>query len=165
MSGRDASTRTRSLAQRGGAWVAIQFVLIGALLAAGVRAPGDAAGALLLVLVAGGSAIIAAGTILIVLGIRQLDRSRTALPTPLDDAEMVEDGIYARVRHPIYLGMIVVALGWSVAMDSIEALVVSVVFAVFLDLKSRREETWLRDRFPRYAAYQRRTNRFVPKVY
>jgi protein-S-isoprenylcysteine O-methyltransferase Ste14 len=36
---------------------------------------------------------------------------------------------------------------------------------VFLDLKSRREEVWLRDRFPGYSEYAHRVRRLVPGLY
>ena len=50
-------------------------------------------------------------------------------------------------------------------MDSLAALIVTIVFAVFLDLKSRREEAWLRAQYPDYVVYARHTKRFVPYVY
>jgi protein-S-isoprenylcysteine O-methyltransferase Ste14 len=45
------------------------------------------------------------------------------------------------------------------------ALALSVVLAIVLDLKARREEEWLRERFPDYAAYAARTKRFIPGIY
>ncbi|MFP5342472.1 MAG: hypothetical protein ACLGIJ_06065 [Candidatus Limnocylindria bacterium] len=36
------------------------------------------------------------------------------------------------------------------------------VLAIFFTLKSSREEAWLLDRFPAYAAYRGRTRRFLP---
>ena len=36
---------------------------------------------------------------------------------------------------------------------------------VLLDVKSRREERWLADRFPAYADYRRRTRRLIPWLY
>ena len=36
---------------------------------------------------------------------------------------------------------------------------------VLLDLKARREEAWLSERFEGYAAYMRRTRRFIPGLY
>ena len=38
-------------------------------------------------------------------------------------------------------------------------------WAVFFDRKARREERWLRSRFPKYAAYERRVRRFIPGIY
>jgi protein-S-isoprenylcysteine O-methyltransferase Ste14 len=36
---------------------------------------------------------------------------------------------------------------------------------VFFDLKSRREEIWLAEQFPDYAAYKARTRRLLPWLY
>jgi protein-S-isoprenylcysteine O-methyltransferase Ste14 len=41
----------------------------------------------------------------------------------------------------------------------------SVLLAVVLDLKTRREEIFLREQFPGYAAYAARTRKFIPLVY
>jgi protein-S-isoprenylcysteine O-methyltransferase Ste14 len=42
-------------------------------------------------------------------------------------------------------------------------LVPTALLALLIDLKARREETWLIERFPEYALYQARTpRRFVP---
>jgi len=35
----------------------------------------------------------------------------------------------------------------------------------FFDLKSRREERWLEERYPGYAAYRARTRRLIPGLY
>jgi protein-S-isoprenylcysteine O-methyltransferase Ste14 len=40
-----------------------------------------------------------------------------------------------------------------------------VVLLGFLDLKSRREERWLEERFPEYLAYRAATRRMVPGLY
>jgi protein-S-isoprenylcysteine O-methyltransferase Ste14 len=87
------------------------------------------------------------------------------MPKPKPDGELVVDGVYAFVRHPIYLGIMLVAFGWSVAMDSLYALIVALIYVVFYDLKSRREEAWLREQFPDYRVYAAHTKRFVPYVY
>jgi protein-S-isoprenylcysteine O-methyltransferase Ste14 len=78
---------------------------------------------------------------------------------------LVTTGIYGVMRHPIYAGLICVAVGWGVATYSLFAELLTAVLIVVLDLKSRREEMWLRERFPEYAAYAARTKRFIPGVY
>jgi protein-S-isoprenylcysteine O-methyltransferase Ste14 len=45
------------------------------------------------------------------------------------------------------------------------ALVLALGLAAVLDLKARREEAWLVVRYPGYAAYARRTRRFLPGLY
>ena len=94
-----------------------------------------------------------------------LGPSLSALPAPRPDGELVVTGVYRRVRHPIYAGVIGVALGWAFFVVSPAALVVALALAAWLDLKSRREEVWLLERYPGYAAYRRGTARFVPGAY
>lgn len=154
-----------ALGRRGGGWVLIQFLLIGALVAAGVRGRGDIDGPLLLAAMAVGCTLIALGSVLIFWGIRALNRSVSPMPAPVANGELVESGPYAYVRHPIYLGIDLVSFGFAVAMDSVIALIVAVIFTVFLDLKSRREESWLRAQYPGYEAYARRVKRLVPYFY
>ena len=45
------------------------------------------------------------------------------------------------------------------------ALAWACLLSVFLDLKSRREESWLLARFPTYAAYRRRVRKLIPFIY
>jgi protein-S-isoprenylcysteine O-methyltransferase Ste14 len=96
---------------------------------------------------------------------RRLGDSFSALPRPHDQATLIQDGLYARVRHPIYAGVICLGLGWAAVTRSLPALGAAVVLAVVLDLKARREEVWLAERFAHYAEYRSRTHRFIPGLY
>jgi protein-S-isoprenylcysteine O-methyltransferase Ste14 len=145
-----------------------QLVLLGFVIVLGTRSGipsfGNAGfmGWLSFVIGAGGLAI---GAWLLLRGIVDLGRSLTPLPRPRADARLVESGIYATLRHPIYAGMIAASVGWSVFTRSPAALVVALLLAALLDAKARREEAWLLDRYPPYAAYRLRTKRFLPGVY
>jgi protein-S-isoprenylcysteine O-methyltransferase Ste14 len=155
------NSRLPSLGPRGEGWFALQVVLLVAIAAAGFIARVGSHG---LVILAGG-ALILLGLAVGFRGVRDLDRSLSPLPRPSATAELVEHGVYRRVRHPIYTGVILAAVGWSIATMSPLALVLSALLAVLLDLKSRREEAWLRERFAGYAEYARRTKRFIPGLY
>jgi protein-S-isoprenylcysteine O-methyltransferase Ste14 len=113
----------------------------------------------------GGVALLLVGGWLVYRGIDDLGANLTAVPAPLQDARLVETGIYLLVRHPIYAGVILLAVGWAFFVGSLAALVVALILATWLDLKSRREEVWLLAHHAGYAAYQRRTRRFVPGLY
>ncbi len=112
----------------------------------------------------GGALLLVAGW-LVYRGIDDLGSNLTAVPAPVADATLVEHGIYRRVRHPIYAGVIGLGVGWAFFVGSPAALVVALILAAWLDLKSRREEVWLLAHHPGYAAYRRRTQRFVPGLY
>jgi protein-S-isoprenylcysteine O-methyltransferase Ste14 len=93
-----------------------------------------------------------------------LGKSFTPLPRPRARGEFRDGGPYRVVRHPIYVAVVLVALGWSIARSPI-GLIPTAVLAALFDLKARREEEWLVERYPDYAAYRGRTRRFLPALY
>ena len=112
-----------------------------------------------------GLALGGIGLTLAVAGLWWLGDNLSALPHPKDDATLVQSGPYRVVRHPIYSGLIVGALGWALMNTSLLTLVYAVILLVFFDIKSRREERWLARKFPDYAAYQARVAKLIPFIY
>lgn len=112
-----------------------------------------------------GATLFAVGAVVGVSGVRSLGPSRTPNPTPKADAELVQQGIYRWLRHPLYSSVMLASLGWALLWQSVAALAASLVLCVFFDSKARLEERLLLARFPGYAAYRMRAWRFVPWVY
>ena len=160
-------TRIPTLGPRGEGWVILQIALFLFIAVAGARAlPAAIAGlADEWPLVVVGALAIGIGGWIVWSATRRLGDSFSALPRPHDHATLIRDGIYARVRHPIYAGVICLGLGWAVVTRSLLALVAAVVLAAVLDLKARREEFWLAERFADYAEYRSGTHRFIPGLY
>lgn len=152
------------LGQRGEGWVLLQVVLLVAIAGAGFIGPLWSGSARVVGAIAG-AALIAFGIGLVTAGIFGLRRQLTAFPRPVPGGRLIEAGVYGLVRHPMYGGGLVAAVGWGLAMASPMALAGAIVLAAFADLKSRREEAWLGDQFPGYAAYRRRTRRLIPLLY
>lgn len=157
-------TRLPDLGPRGEGWVAIQVVLFVLVFLAGTTGPG-AAGTAGVVLVVAGVALGLAGGLLALWGLFDLREALTALPHPRDGAKLVATGSYRLARHPIYGGIVLGATGWALLMAAPAALAGAAVLLVFFRLKSEREEAWLRERYPGYAAYAARTRRLLPFLY
>lgn len=144
-----------------------QFVLIGLVAVLGVRDRGRGRlgrGPRALAVLAG-LASMSAGLVVAARGARDLGANLTPMPHPRADAQLVETGIYAQIRHPLYAAVILVTLGWATAMASARSFTAAAVLVAWLDAKARREEAWLDGQFPRYAEYTTRTPRFVPGIY
>ena len=115
---------------------------------------------------AAGGTLLALGLLLFASAVLRLGASLTPLPVPRSGATLKDSGPYRLVRHPIYGGGILVALGWSIVFASIAGLCLTLALTLVLDLKSRREELWLAEHYDGYAAYRRRTpRRFLPFLY
>ena len=112
-----------------------------------------------------GGLLIVAGALLSSMGVLRLGPNLTPLPFPKDESVLVETGPYALVRHPIYSGLIIAAFGWAIFAHGWLTLGYAVVLLVFFDVKSRREEQWLREKFSGYQAYQRRVRKLIPWIY
>jgi protein-S-isoprenylcysteine O-methyltransferase Ste14 len=158
------TTSLPTLGPRGEGWVLIQGFLLVAIAAAGMVGPAWS-GDLRAVTTAVGLILMAAGAVLLTRGIVDLRENLTALPHPKDSASLVETGAYRLVRHPIYGGIILGSVGWGLVTASPLALGLAAILFGFFDLKSRREEAWLAERFPGYVAYRARTKRFLPWTY
>jgi protein-S-isoprenylcysteine O-methyltransferase Ste14 len=104
----------------------------------------------------------AAGAALALAGARSLGPNLTIYPRPREDGALVQEGIYSVMRHPIYTGLVLGALGWSLLRASTLALALTGALALFFDQKARREEAWLASRFPAFQEYRQRVRRWGP---
>lgn len=89
----------------------------------------------------------------------------TPLPKPKANGELIQTGLYRIVRHPIYFGVILVCFGWAAIEQTLYSFVLAVILLIFFDLKSRREERWLIEKFPDYRGYQLKTKKLIPYLY
>ena len=112
-----------------------------------------------------GGALLLSGVLLALWGAVSLGSNLTPLPLPKDGARLVETGAYRLVRHPIYGGIILLAYGWSLLAQGYLTLCYATLVLIFLDLKSRREERWLVERYPGYHDYRKRVRKLIPYIY
>lgn len=155
------------LGLHGEGWVVGQVALIGLVILLGLPGPRSIPPETFIgwVGLLVGAAALAVGAWLLIRGVADLGRSLSPMPRPRPDGRLIDTGIYARLRHPIYAGMIVAAFGWSALTGTLGALVATLLLAVFLDAKARREEAWLLERYDGYADYRTRSKRFLPGIY
>jgi protein-S-isoprenylcysteine O-methyltransferase Ste14 len=99
------------------------------------------------------------------LGIRSIRTYLTPLPYPVDHSQLVTDGVYALVRHPLYSSQLFAALGWTLFTLSLTHLALLAAGFLFFDYKAGKEERWLTERHPEYRDYARRVSKFIPLLY
>lgn len=156
--------RLPDLGSRGEGWVGLQVALLLAVVAVaafGPNWPRPWKSPLLIV----GVVVLLAGVSLALTGARSLGPALTPLPRPSEAAPLRDGGVYRFVRHPIYGGLLLIALGLSLCFSP-WTLVPTAVLALLLVGKSVREERWLIERYPDYPAYRDRVpRRFLPFVW
>lgn len=153
--------------ERGGVWVAVQIVLLAAI----VLVPRQIGGlptipdGLATLSQIAGLIVGAIGLALVGLSALYLGRNLSIFPAPVRHGELTQTGLYALVRHPMYGGVILSALGWALFRASLPALVLALILAIFFDRKAQHEEKRLAATYPEYAAYRRRVRKLIPFVY
>lgn len=112
----------------------------------------------------GGPGLFLGGAGIILASINDLSSDNlTPFSKPVSQGTLVQDGIYGKVRHPMYTGLIALMTGFSIVTGSATRLVFTAFLILLLDLKSNREEEFLMERYPDYEAYKSTvTGKFLP---
>jgi len=105
-------------------------------------------------------AFFALGSILMIWALVLL-RLRSFRPTEKDT--LVDRGLFAHIRHPIYSGLLLDFIGLILMRPTVLALMVGALGWIFVFVHARFEELDLVERVPPYRAYMRRVPRFLPR--
>jgi protein-S-isoprenylcysteine O-methyltransferase Ste14 len=99
-------------------------------------------------------ALIAVGVTLVAQGWQQVYAGRGTL---------VMTGLYRHVRHPQYLGLVLIAVGFNIQWPTLPTLLMAPVLIVAYVWQARREDDELEARLGQDAGwYRRRVNAFLP---
>ena len=94
-----------------------------------------------------------------------LGRNWSSRPAVKEHHEFVMSGPYAYVRHPIYTGIMLAALG-SALIGTIIGIGMFVLISTMFALRMNKEEKIMLELFPaQYPEYQKHTKRLVPFVW
>jgi protein-S-isoprenylcysteine O-methyltransferase Ste14 len=94
----------------------------------------------------------------------QAGRSLTPMPSPRAEAALLTSGLYRRVRHPVYSGLLFCAFGMAIATASLLHFVLLGLLWAFFQAKAAHEERLLAQKFSGYSKYAARTPRFFPRM-
>ncbi len=109
-----------------------------------------------------GAVLTAIGVAVAIWARLYLGRNWSPVPARKEAHELVTGGPYAFVRHPIYTGIILAALGTALTGSIVGTCIFLYATTVFL-FRVRKEERIMLELFPgAYPPYQSRTKRLVP---
>jgi len=98
---------------------------------------------------------------------RELGRNWSLVARMRSDHELIRTGPYSRVRHPIYLGMLLFLLALAVALGHWAQLLVALpVFFVGTTIRTRIEDGLLEQSFgDSFRDYRRSTPAMLPRIF
>jgi protein-S-isoprenylcysteine O-methyltransferase Ste14 len=125
---------------------------------------GSTAGSTALLLASSGALVGVGGAALVVRSRAELGRAWSFVPKADQEAGLVTTGPYRLVRHPIYLGLTLLATGDAIAFGSWSALaiVLSGIIPTLVWRASAEEKLLVRTFGDRYIVYRQRTRMIVP---
>ena len=105
---------------------------------------------------------LAFGAILIVPGL--LIRALASGHVRKNEA-LATSGPYAYTRNPLYLGSLLIGIGFAMAARSwwVGIILVAMFFAIYMPV-IRGEEKFLREKFPEFEEYARNVPRMLPRI-
>ena len=103
--------------------------------------------------------LIIVGTVLSVYCLRQLGRSFSIMATA---RELVTEGPYKIIRHPLYGAEVITIVGVTIGHWSLPAVLLSLIWLSLQIRRAQNEERVLRASFPAYGDYARRVPMLLP---
>jgi protein-S-isoprenylcysteine O-methyltransferase Ste14 len=114
-----------------------------------------------------GMAMVVIGLTIRIHSILTLKRYFTYSVAKVENHELIETGLYKFIRHPGYLGQIIIFIGISTSISnwlSILVMVISITFGYLYRINV--EERFMMEQMGDiYLDYQKRTKRLIPMIY
>jgi protein-S-isoprenylcysteine O-methyltransferase Ste14 len=114
-----------------------------------------------------GSILAIIGLIIRVTSILILKQQFTYTVTKIEDHELIESGLYRIIRHPGYLGQLIIFLGISTSLSNWLSILLMIV-PILLGYLNRiivEEKFMIEQMGQKYIDYQKRTKRLIPMIY
>ena len=85
----------------------------------------------------------------------------------VEDHKLIETGIYKKIRHPGYLGQLIIFIGVSISLSNwISILLMVIPIAIGYHYRIAVEERFMIEQFgQQYSDYLKRTKKLIPMIY
>jgi protein-S-isoprenylcysteine O-methyltransferase Ste14 len=81
------------------------------------------------------------------------------------DHRLIQSGPYRLVRHPLYSGLILGAIGWALCVTTWSCLLGALVLITCFERRAHKEDALLASEFgAEFEAYRQRTGRLMPRL-
>jgi protein-S-isoprenylcysteine O-methyltransferase Ste14 len=112
-----------------------------------------------------GFSILLIGIFLRLLSLITLKSNFSLAINPNQSNNLVVNGIYRYIRHPLYLASILMSCAGCIIFSCITIWIFSLTTLIAVIVRIREEEVALTDKYPEYAEYKNKTHKLIPFIY
>jgi protein-S-isoprenylcysteine O-methyltransferase Ste14 len=114
-----------------------------------------------------GAVLVVVGLVIRILSIMTLRQYFTYSVTKVVGHQLIETGLYKNIRHPGYLGQLLIFLGLSISLSNwLSILLMMLPVAIGYLYRIKVEEKFMVEQLGEsYLNYQKRTKRIIPLIY
>lgn len=114
-----------------------------------------------------GVVLVIAGMIIRIQSILTLKNSFTYSVAKVEDHKLIETGMYRYIRHPGYLGQLLIFIGISISLSNWLSVIFMVIpIAIGYNYRVAVEERFMAEQFgQKYLNYKNKTKKIVPMIY
>lgn len=112
-----------------------------------------------------GSILILFALLILLIAARDLRPALTIMPEPKIGAPFITKGIYKIIRHPMYLGVILIGVGITLMKVSLIGLFFTAILVIDLKIKHKYEDRLLLEKWPQAKEYQEAVGALFPKIW
>jgi len=153
------NTKEGEFGSRGEQYFIAQAFLVLCILGGGVPILGD------LLKVLFGPVLLLVGVVTLIAGVYEMGESLSPFATPSSNMSLKTEGVFQYVRHPLYAGLLCIAMGGSIVTDSASRVILTLALFFVLTKKAEFEEKEIEKKIPTYKDYKNEvTGRFVPSL-
>jgi protein-S-isoprenylcysteine O-methyltransferase Ste14 len=114
-----------------------------------------------------GVTLMAIGFIIRIQSMLILKQYFTYSVAKVDDHQLIQTGLYQVIRHPGYLGQLILFIGISISLSNwLSILAMTIPIAIGYGYRIQVEERFMLEQFGKdYLEYRTRTKRIIPMIY
>jgi protein-S-isoprenylcysteine O-methyltransferase Ste14 len=114
-----------------------------------------------------GAVMVVIGLTIRIISIMTLKQFFTYSVAKVEDHKLIETGLYKNIRHPGYLGQLLIFLGISTSISNwLSILLMMIPVAIGYIYRMNVEERFMMEQLgENYLDYQKRTKRIIPAIY
>ncbi|HMN48786.1 MAG TPA: isoprenylcysteine carboxylmethyltransferase family protein [Ignavibacteriaceae bacterium] len=156
-----------SKGDKGSLWVLIISITIGYLLSFSIASTKIGRIYHWNIFFAAGLLIIIAGLVIRIISIKTLKQYFSYSVTKVENQEIIEKGLYKYIRHPGYLGQLLIFIGISISLSNWLSIILMFLSTLIGYMnRIRVEENFMVEQMGvKYSDYEKRTKKLIPKIY